>query len=532
MEEVVLRLKELLFPSIADVAVLSVDVNIEIVRVDAQCIADGAVCPVCGVWSNRVHGSYLRFLADVPSGGRSVVLRLRVRRFTCGNSGCARRTFVEQVPGLTRRHGQRTERLRSTLAAVGLALAGRAGARIARVLGVSVSRSTVLRLVDALPEPEIPAPRVVGVDEYATRRGRHYGTVLVDIETRRPVDLLPDREASSLAAWLADRPGVEVVCRDRAPFFAEGASAGAPQTVQVADRWHLWHNLSEAAERAVAQHRRCLRALLPAAPEPEPEPAPGEEPSGSPWPTGHRFADRTRARHASVHALLEAGHSMRSVQRQLGMAWHTVKRFADAAKPEDLFTGQWQNRPSVLDDYKPYLDDRWDEGITNAWKLWEEIVPLGYKGSYQRVRAYLHKKRTSPRPVTARPPSPRTVSKWILSRPETLTEPEQLQLKTIRTQCPELDALTRHVRSFATMLTDRQGERLPDWLAAVRQDDLPSLHTLAAGIDRDLDAVTAGLTLPWSSGAVEGHVNRIKMLKRQMFGRAGFQLLRKRVLMS
>ncbi|MFC9280645.1 ISL3 family transposase [Streptomyces collinus] len=532
MEEVVLRLKELLFPSIADVAVLSVDVSIAIVRVDAECTANGAVCPACEVWSNRVHGSYLRFPDDVPSAGRSVVLQLRVRRFACGNSRCARRTFVEQIPGLTRRHGQRTERLRSSLAAVGLALAGRAGARIARVLGVSVSRSTVLRLVDALPEPEIPAPRVVGVDAYATRKGRHYGTVLVDIETRRPVDLLPDREASSLAAWLAERPGVEVVCRDRAPFFAEGASVGAPQAVQVADRWHLWHNLSEAAERAVAQHRRCLRALVPAAPEPQPVPAPEEEPSGSPWPTGHRFADRTRARHASVHALLEAGHSLRSVQRQLGMAWHTVKRFADAAKPEDLFIGQWQNRPSVLDDYKPYLDDRWDEGITNAWKLWEEIVPLGYKGSYQRVRAYLHDKRTSPRPVTARPPSPRTVARWILRHPDTLTETEQLQLKAVRTHCPEIDALTRLVRSFATMLTERRGERLPDWLDAVRQDDLPSLHTLAAGIDRDRDAVIAGLTLPWSSGVVEGHVNRIKMLKRQMFGRAGFKLLRKRVLLA
>ncbi|MFD7121463.1 hypothetical protein ACFWAA_31140 [Streptomyces sp. NPDC059922] len=349
------------------------------------------------------------------------------------------------MPGLTHRHGQRTERLRSTLAAVGPALAGRAGARIARVLGVSVSRSTVLRLVDALPEPEVAAPRVVGVDEYATRKGRHYGTVLA---------------------------------------------------VQVADRWHLWHNLSEATERAVAQHRRCLRALVPAAPEPEPEPATEEEPPGSPWPTGHRFADLTRARHAAVHALLEAGHSRRSIQRQLGMTWRTVKQLAEAAAPEELFTGQWQNRPSVLDDYKPYLDDRWNEGFTNAWKLWEEIVPLGYKGSYQRVRAYLHKKRTSPRPVTARPPSPRTVSGWILSRPETLTEPEQLQLKTVRTHCPELDALTRHVRSFAVMLTQRQGEHLPAWLDAVRQDDLPSLHTLAAGIDRDLNAVTAGLTLP------------------------------------
>ncbi|MER6151578.1 ISL3 family transposase [Streptomyces hirsutus] len=532
MEEVVLRLQELLFPSIANVAVLSVDVGSEMVRVDAQCAAVGAACPGCGTWSTWVRSSYLQFPADVPSSGRSVVLQLRVRRFRCRNTRCPRQTFVEQIPGLTRRYGHRTERLRSTLAAVGLALAGRAGARLAAVLGVSVSRSTVLRLVDALPEPEVPAPRVVGVDEYATRKGRHYGTVLVDVETRRPIDLLPDREASSLAAWLAERPGIEVVCRDRAPFFAEGAAAGAPQAIQVADRWHLWHNLSEAAERSVAQHRRCLRVLTPAAPGPESDVVPAADLSASPWPRGHRFADRTRSRHAAVHALLKAGHSRRSVQRQLGMTYRTVKQFADAAAPEELFTGQWQKRPSVLDDYKPYLDDRWSEGCTNAWKLWEEIVPLGYKGSYQRVRAYLHDKRTSPQPVTARPPSPWAVAGWILRRPETLTEAEQLQLKAIRTRCPELDALTRHVQSFATMLTGRQGERLPEWLDAVLQDNLPSLHTLAAGIDRDRDAVIAGLTLPWNSGVVEGYVNRIKTLKRQMFGRAGFALLRKRVLFS
>ncbi|WP_163010569.1 transposase [Streptomyces dangxiongensis] len=212
-----------------------------------------------------------------------------------------------------------------------------------------------------------------------------------------------------------------------------------------------------------------------------------------------------------MHALLKAGNSQRSIQGQPGMTWRTVKQFADAAKPEDLFTGQWQHRPSVPDDYKPYLDDRWNEGCTNAWKLWEEIVPLGYEGCYQRVRAYLHDKRTSPRPVTARPPPPRTVAGWILRHPDNLTESEQIQPKSVRTHCPELDALTSHVRYFATMLTERQGQRLPDWLEAVRQDDLPSLHALAAGIDRDRDAVIAGLTLPWNSGVVKGHVNRIEL---------------------
>lgn len=227
------RLEELLFPSIADVAVLSVDVNDEAINIGARSTAAGAACPDCGSRSSRIHSSYLRFPADVPSAGRRVVLCLRVRRFFCPDDSCGRRTFAEQMSGLTRRHSRWTERLRSTLAAVGLALAGRAGARMARVFGVSVSRSAVLRLLDALPDPETPAPRVVGVDEYAMRKGRVYGTVLVDVETRRPVDLLPDREASTLAKWLAKRPGIEVVCRDRAPCFAEGATAGAPQAARL-----------------------------------------------------------------------------------------------------------------------------------------------------------------------------------------------------------------------------------------------------------------------------------------------------------
>ncbi|MGW7694377.1 transposase family protein [Streptomyces asiaticus] len=197
----------------------------------------GAVCPGCGSWSTRVHSSYLRFPADVPSAGRRVVLQLRVRRFRCRNTKCPRRTFAEQITGLTRRYGQRTERLRSALAAVGLALAGRAGARLSALLGVSVSRSTVLRLVNALPEPEVPAPRVVGVDEYATRKGRHYGTALVDVETRRPIDLLPDRDiqpgclARPATRHRGHLPGPRAVLRRRR---RDRSAAGDPGRRQVA----------------------------------------------------------------------------------------------------------------------------------------------------------------------------------------------------------------------------------------------------------------------------------------------------------
>nr|WP_245606174.1 transposase [Streptomyces himastatinicus] len=258
---------------------------------------------------------------------------------------------------------------------------------MASVFGVAVSRSTVLRLVGLLPEPDVPAPRVVGVDEYAARKGRVYGTVLVDVESRRLVDLLPDREASSLAMWLAKRPGIEVVCRDRAPFFAEGATAGAPQAIQVADRWHLWHNLSEATERAVARHRQCLRVLVPEPVEEEAdELTPSEEFPASPWKSD-KFANRIRTRHAAVHAMPEAGHSRRSIGRQLHMPHRTGKSLADAARPEDLFTGQYQfNRTSALDEFKPYLDDRWNEGCTNAWKLWKEIVPARLQGQLRHCK--------------------------------------------------------------------------------------------------------------------------------------------------
>jgi hypothetical protein len=335
-----------------------------------------------------MHSRYHRRLADVALGGRRLVIVLAVRRLFCDSAACDRRTFAEQVPGPTARDGRRTPLLRGMLEEVAVARAGRAGARLARLLHAPTSRSTLLRLLMRLPDPDHAAttPRVLGVDDFALRRGQVYGTVLVTSQTRPPVELRAGREAQPLAAWLRAHPGVGVICRDRSGADAEGARTGAPSAVQVADRFHLWQNLGKAVERCVTRHRARLRAADLA--DPEPTEQPQQEPDQV-RPVG-RFAERACRHHALVHELVAQGHALRAIAPQLGWGFHTVHRYARAQTWQALVDGKWQRpRPSKLDAFKPHLQQRFQQGATNAAALHREITALGYAGSYTLVRAYL-----------------------------------------------------------------------------------------------------------------------------------------------
>uniref|UniRef100_A0AAU2K3Y9 ISL3 family transposase n=1 Tax=Streptomyces sp. NBC_00049 TaxID=2903617 RepID=A0AAU2K3Y9_9ACTN len=515
----------MVFHCVGDVGIEAVSTSSGIVEVLARGRAGGAECPDCRSSSDRVHGTYQRRLKDLPLGERCVLIRLTVWRFICGRDGCSCRTFAEPFTQLAGPYQRFTGRLNRVLERVGLALTGRAGARLAAHLGFGAGRMTLLRRIMALPDPSFDTPRVLGVDDFATCRGQTYSTVLTCGESHRVVDVLPTREAGPLAARLTDHPGVEIICRDRAGAYTEGARRGAPDAVQVADRFHLWQGLGRAVETCVAAHRDCLRPPTPA----------GSTRTTPPHPTitdpvGRR-AERKKAAHALLHELLAQGLSRRAVAQHLGWGLNTVLRYAAAERWQDTYRGNLP-RPSRLDPFKPYLDSRFAAGCTNVTQLHGELVARGAPVTYAMVRAHFATLRTVPAGARPRPPSVRQVTGWLTRHPAALNEQDRAELKEVLARCPELDATAAHVRDFGEILTNRLGARLPDRIKAVDASQLPGLTGFALRLLRDLDAVTAGLTLEWSSGSVEGPLNRIKKIKRQLYGRAGFDLLRKMILLQ
>jgi transposase len=456
-----------------------------------------------------VHAWHVRRLNDLPAAGRGLVIELHVRRLVCLSSECPQRTFRQQVPQLALRYARRTLRLTTTVARLAIALAGRAGATVLTGLGMRISRSTVLRVLMAQPIPQSPPPRVLSVDDFALRRGHRYATMLIDALTHRRVDVLPDRKAATLAAWLREHPGADIVCRDGSAAYAEAIRQGAPEAVQVSDRWHLWHGLGAAVEKTVIAHSACWRV--------------------HPTDPVRGIDERTQARHAAVHDLLSQGVGLLECSRRLGWALNTIKRYARAATADQLQRPPRYGR-TLVDPYRDHLRRRLAaEPNVPVTRLLDEIRAQGYTGSANLLVRYLNQGRARTERAC---PSPRRLVSWIMTRSADLPEPERGHLNDLLASCPHLTVLAEQIRVFAALLTTRRGADLEAWMSAVEATDLPHLHVFVRGLRKDLPAVVAGLSLPYSNGPIEGANTKVKLLKRQMYGRAGFPLLRQRILLS
>ncbi|WP_433513225.1 ISL3 family transposase [Nonomuraea sp. CA-143628] len=517
------------------VAVEDVVVDDRTVAICAQTVTTSAACPTCGIVSDRRHGRYRRRLADLGAAGCRTVISLLVSRFACRTPQCARKTFVEQVDGLTEPFARRTPALRRALERIVLATGGRPAARLLGHLAMSASANTLLRLIRKLPDKVIgPAPRVLGVDDWATRKGHVYATILLDMETGERVDVLPDRTAETFAAWLRAHPGVQVVCRDRGGAYAEAVRTAAPEATQVADRYHIWKNLCDAVEKCVQAHRGCLiEAAESDSGRGEPDAAGhlSDDPTAVPAQAEGRRAATRRERHAAVHALLDKGVGISAIAEALQLDRKTVRRYAQAACPQDLVSGPVL-RGTRVDAFLPYLHQRWNEGCTDTARLFAEIQQQGYQGSKRTLRRHFQDLRASgkPAPKAGEELTVRRAARLLTSHPDHLDEVGILRLEKLRARCPELDAVADCVTAFAVMMTNRHGHLLPDWLDQAEATGLQPLRSLARGLRQDFDAVTAGLTLEWNSGRVEGNVNRIKRIKRDGYGRASFDLLRLQIL--
>lgn len=518
----------------------------EVIEIDLRASQVTASCPSCGQISTRRHSTYTRTVRDTPWGKVPIRLRLTMRRFFCDNPECNRCTFTEQIPTTVAPYARRTQRLQEAQRAVAFALGGEAGTRLAQALHISTSADTLLRSIRCAWEGTPICPRVVGIDDWAMRKGHRYGTIIINLEEHRPIDLLPDRETATVATWLKQYPSIEIVTRDRANAYAEGIRQGAPQAIQVADRWHLLQNLLEAVKRFMDRQHSTLRQIKMSSSEHRvavtspiltPEALLNKpKVSSRTQLTVERRAKRLH-QYEQVHILHQQGRSQRQIARQLRLHRKTIRRYLNT----DVFPERAARRamPDPLLSFLPYLDRQWQAGFHNAIQLWREIRQQGYMGSQIRVSRWAHQQRQSL--VQTNPGQPVLTSSrhslsarqaaWLVVCPTKDLEPdEQEVLAQLKQVCPPTEVVHTLAQSFGQMIREHQKNQLADWIQAARCSGLDDLRHFAIGLERDYAAVEAALRFAWSNGQTEGQVHRLKLIKRQMYGRANFDLLRLRVL--
>jgi transposase len=510
-------------------------------------------CPLCHTLAHHVHGRYQRTVADLPCAGRQVCLVLTMRKFFCDVPTCTRKIFTERLALFLAPWARMTNRLMQALQDIGRATCGELGARLAERLGMRTSWMTILRRIMAIPA--LPAPPVshLGIDDWSFRRGQRFGAILVDRESHRLLDLLPDRSAPTAATWMQAHPEIELVSRDRSNEFAKAIALGAPQARQVLDRFHLLQNLVEPVDIVTS---RCIAELRRALPRPTRKRvlcAPAAEWKPAPPPQLLRRQDARqevrRAQYEQVVALRQAGCNAVEIAQRLGMPPRTVNRWMRHFRQDS----HRRKHPSAFDAFAPYVWERWQAGCHNGLRLWRDLVALGYPGSDRSVNRYVQTLRNGFVPVFTAP-TPSRIPALGTSAPElppparldafTLTpikwfvvlDPADLkgtELEHVLWLCQShatLATLSDLMQRFRRLLRERQGQARDPWIIDCQASGIPELFRFARGLLRERVGVLAGVTHPASHGPVEGTITKLKLIKRTMYGRAGFPLLRQRVL--
>ena len=446
-------------------------------------------CPTCSGTAVSRHSEYTRTLRDLPWQGQPVTIRLQTRRFRYRDRQCPQKVFAERLPGLAGLRARETGRRRQIVRLVGYALGGKPGSRLLHHLGIPASTDTVLRRVtrSTAPPPDQGKVRVLGVDDWAWRKRQKYGTMLMDLERGQVIDLLPVRSAESFAAWLRSHPEVELITRDRCGLYADGGRQGAPTAAQINDRYHLLSNLSEAVEREVQQLQVQARVELTRQQE--------RSTSGKLTLVEAR---RQRCRQARYERYLAV--------KELGLQGKTQLAIAEQMdlKPETV--ARWLHAPGF-----PERKIRSDRRRDQARFLQDQ--ERGLQPSWTRTHFAAGR-----------------VAALLTKVPQQVSSTQHRYLENFLKVCPAAYKLRKLALQFRAMLRWKRSQRLQPWLEKALASPFSFLGQFARTLRRDLPAVERSIAMPWSNGPLEGQINRLKVIKRQMYGRAGFRLLKARVL--
>ena len=549
-----MRLSQLV--SLPGIRVSKIDHTDGKVIISVSVVRNRSPCPLCGHFSQSVHGSYSRTISDLPVFNNAVNLLLKVRKFKCYNAGCIQKVFSEQTPHI-KRYCRRTARAALLLDSISIELTGKLASKISKQLFMPISTSTFTRIAHRQPLPEIEQPVVLGIDDWAFRKGKSYGTILVDMKTSIPIELLPSRDSCDLKTFLNQYPLVEIVTRDRASSYSSAVDEICPEAIQVADRFHLLVNLSDALDKYFKSSRSIVKAIIQ---QKEEEMAKDDnsignkttldislanDPDSVDEVSGHERvnSDQRIEKFNKVKELQKENVGIKKIARTVGITRITVRSYL----VQDTLSPRISSKSTNIDTYANLIQNRLSTGDYQVKDILKEIISLGFNGGKSQAYYHINRIKTSSNTTTRnvkglqqtpicfiKPLSTRKLAKFIDVNINNISDPDERNyMEMLLKNVPEFRIVRKLVQVFKGMLKNGYGN-IKKWIEYVRgsKKSLAGLKNFANGLLSDIKAVENAICLAWSNGAVEGHVNRIKSIKRQMYGRAGFELLRRKVLLS